>query len=282
MAASRLDEREEDFYQALYTQSQAQFNTYVRSGTVLNNYAHIFDILIRLRQAVDHPYLVIHSDRQIQSDGSMTFNSEVAASKKRPSSSQETKRVLVVRDCPLCMEEVEDGVRADCCGAAFCRLCISDFIDTVAPPPRSSAEDYQADPTSADSSLQTVKSKKRKSPTGPYFNDSEPTFVASAVNSNKAKCPSCKKPLTVDLSSSLTLEEEFLPHPSMHDQQPAMSSDEGVSVWDPVLHSRKSFLGKIDLNYFQTSTKMEALMQASIVALDFDSSIILPPSSPLV
>ncbi len=45
-------------------QSQAQFNTYLVSGTVLNNYAHIFDILIRLRQAVDHPYLVIYSDTQ--------------------------------------------------------------------------------------------------------------------------------------------------------------------------------------------------------------------------
>jgi hypothetical protein len=42
-----MDEREEDFYQALYTQSQAQFNTYLQTGTVLNNYAHIFDILIR-------------------------------------------------------------------------------------------------------------------------------------------------------------------------------------------------------------------------------------------
>ena len=46
----RFDEREQDFYEALYTQSQAQFGTYVASGTVLNNYAHIFDLLIRLRQ----------------------------------------------------------------------------------------------------------------------------------------------------------------------------------------------------------------------------------------
>jgi hypothetical protein len=60
-----LSDREEDFYSALYTQSQAQFNTYLASGTVLNNYAHIFDILIRLRQAVDHPYLVIYSDTQV-------------------------------------------------------------------------------------------------------------------------------------------------------------------------------------------------------------------------
>ncbi|KAJ9532020.1 hypothetical protein QJQ45_003725 [Haematococcus lacustris] len=50
-----------DFYEALYTQSQATFNTYVTSGVLLQNYAHVFDLLIRLRQAVDHPYLVVYS-----------------------------------------------------------------------------------------------------------------------------------------------------------------------------------------------------------------------------
>ena len=49
-----FDEREMDFYEALYTQSQAQFGAYVESGTVLNNYAHIFDLLIRLRQVEPH------------------------------------------------------------------------------------------------------------------------------------------------------------------------------------------------------------------------------------
>ena len=50
MRKDKFDEREDDFYEALYTQSQAQFATYVSSGTVVNNYAHIFDLLIRLRQ----------------------------------------------------------------------------------------------------------------------------------------------------------------------------------------------------------------------------------------
>jgi hypothetical protein len=36
--------------QALYTQSRAQFDAFVGAGTLLNNYAHIFDLLIRLRQ----------------------------------------------------------------------------------------------------------------------------------------------------------------------------------------------------------------------------------------
>jgi DNA repair protein RAD16 len=33
---------------------------YVDRGTLLHNYAHIFELLSRLRQAVDHPYLVVH------------------------------------------------------------------------------------------------------------------------------------------------------------------------------------------------------------------------------
>lgn len=49
-----FDEREKDYYEAMYTQSRAQFGTYVESGTVLNNYAHIFDLLIRLRQVRLH------------------------------------------------------------------------------------------------------------------------------------------------------------------------------------------------------------------------------------
>ena len=31
-------------------------------GTLLHNYAHIFELLSRLRQAVDHPYLVVHGE----------------------------------------------------------------------------------------------------------------------------------------------------------------------------------------------------------------------------
>ena len=48
---------------ALYSQTQATFNAFVTSGTVVNNYAHIFDLLIRLRQAVNHPWLVRRDDR---------------------------------------------------------------------------------------------------------------------------------------------------------------------------------------------------------------------------
>jgi hypothetical protein len=40
-----LDELERDYYEALYTQSRARFGAYVQAGTLLSNYAHIFDLL---------------------------------------------------------------------------------------------------------------------------------------------------------------------------------------------------------------------------------------------
>lgn len=46
----RLHPVEEDFYNALYTQTTSSFTDYVEGGTLLNNYAHIFDLLMRMRQ----------------------------------------------------------------------------------------------------------------------------------------------------------------------------------------------------------------------------------------
>ena len=51
---------ERDFYEALYERSEAKFDSFVQRGTLLNNYAHIFDLLSSLRQSLDHPFLVLH------------------------------------------------------------------------------------------------------------------------------------------------------------------------------------------------------------------------------
>ena len=153
-----MDEREEDFYQALYTQSQAQFNTYLEGGTVLNNYAHIFDILIRyvvgawvvvscswdvppwvstsghshqtqskthknsLRQAVDHPYLVIHSHSRT--------NTGVGAGTSGPTPAAKPQEDDEEEECVVCHEGVEDVVRAEC-GCGFCRLCVTEYLEAA-------------------------------------------------------------------------------------------------------------------------------------------------------
>nr|GEZ61418.1 DNA repair protein RAD16 isoform X1 [Tanacetum cinerariifolium] len=39
-----LDITEQDYYTSLYSESQAQFNTHVKAGIVMNNYAHMLII----------------------------------------------------------------------------------------------------------------------------------------------------------------------------------------------------------------------------------------------
>lgn len=58
----RLHPVEEDFYNALYTQTKASFDDYVAEGTMLNNYAHIFVsdcrfMLIKLLNFLTHSFL---------------------------------------------------------------------------------------------------------------------------------------------------------------------------------------------------------------------------------
>ena len=55
-----LTESEMDFYECIYKNSRSKFDTFVEKGVLLNNYAHIFQLLSRLRQTLDHPYLVVH------------------------------------------------------------------------------------------------------------------------------------------------------------------------------------------------------------------------------
>ena len=64
-----MNAQEEDFYNALYSETRTQFAGYVRAGTVLNHYAHIFELLSRLRQAADHPFLVVHKRASKENPG---------------------------------------------------------------------------------------------------------------------------------------------------------------------------------------------------------------------
>jgi DNA repair protein RAD16 len=113
----RLHPVEEDFYAALYTQTSSDFNDYVAQGTLLNNYAHIFDLLIRMRQSVDHPYLVIHSNRGVGS---------IAASSQAGGAPIANGTI----DCDLCHEPPTDRVVSSCCGAAYCKSCVLEYMAT--------------------------------------------------------------------------------------------------------------------------------------------------------
>ncbi|KAL8144667.1 hypothetical protein AgCh_003022 [Apium graveolens] len=102
-----LDIFEESYYTALYNESRAQFNTYVAEDNVGNNYAHISDLLTRLRQAVDHPYLVLFS---------------------KAAKSRNLNEVLDANNgeliCGLCNESAEDPL-VSACSHVVCTSCLN-------------------------------------------------------------------------------------------------------------------------------------------------------------
>ncbi|CAM9686210.1 unnamed protein product [Ascophyllum nodosum] len=50
---------EKDFYEALKQRSKVEFEGYVAAGTVMKSYIAILTLLLRLRQACNHPFLVL-------------------------------------------------------------------------------------------------------------------------------------------------------------------------------------------------------------------------------
>ncbi|KAF4663677.1 hypothetical protein FOL47_005594 [Perkinsus chesapeaki] len=114
---TKLTASEKDFYESLAMQSQLRFNVYADEGTVLNNYAHIFDLLTRLRQAVDHPYLIVHG----MDCGSIPAKS--AAGQDRADIC-----VLCQDDIPARTSNEDEAQARATCGHSFHNECVRDFL----------------------------------------------------------------------------------------------------------------------------------------------------------
>lgn len=101
-----LTEEERNFYESLYKKSTVEFNTFVSKGTVLHNYAHIFQLLSRLRQALDHPLLVIRG----MDVGDVHYREGL---------------------CGICGEglEGEGTIKVDPCNHGFHRVCLGQYLE---------------------------------------------------------------------------------------------------------------------------------------------------------
>lgn len=101
----KLSSEEKDFYNSLFMESCTKFDTFVKKGTLLHNYAHIFDLLTSLRRAADHPYLIVHRSSNIP-----------------------TERIDAL--CYLCQDGIpEDEAQSQAkCGHTFHTDCVTEYI----------------------------------------------------------------------------------------------------------------------------------------------------------
>ena len=123
---------EEDFYQALWNNAKTKFNRYVEVGTVLHNYAHILELLLRLRQACDHPNLVVTSRSKLSQDVNKMIGKYLKKGEISVENYEKLKLILSEVDwtemeCLICMEYLEQPIVTPC-GHLFCKLCIERFL----------------------------------------------------------------------------------------------------------------------------------------------------------
>ncbi|CAH1452492.1 unnamed protein product [Lactuca virosa] len=132
-------ESEKDFYDALFKRSKVKFDQFVEQGRVLHNYASILELLLRLRQCCDHPFLVMsRGDTQDFSDldklakrflkGGNNNNDTMEEGKEMPSKAYIQEVVEELRkgeqgECPICLEAFEDAVLTPC-AHRLCRECL--------------------------------------------------------------------------------------------------------------------------------------------------------------
>lgn len=115
---------ERSFYLKLESDSRQQFKKFAAAGTVRQNYASILLMLLRLRQACDHPVLVkgYHSDtvgkesldvaRQLPKDMLLNLLHQLEGS-------------LAI--CRVCNDPPEDAL-VTMCGHVFCYQCVSERL----------------------------------------------------------------------------------------------------------------------------------------------------------
>ncbi|XP_068668261.1 helicase-like transcription factor CHR28 isoform X2 [Aristolochia californica] len=115
---------EREFYSRLEADSRAQFKEYADAGTVKQNYFNILLMLLRLRQACDHPLLVNGYD------SSSIWRASTETAKRL----QKEKLIHLLNCleagyaiCSLCNDPPEDAVVA-MCGHVFCNQCICEHI----------------------------------------------------------------------------------------------------------------------------------------------------------
>lgn len=132
-----LSEAEKDFYEALFKKSKVKFDRFVEQGRVLHNYASILELLLRLRQCCDHPFLVMsRGDTQDYADldklakrflrgggGTAEGEGKVVPSRAYIQEVVEELKKGEQGECPICLEAFEDAVLTPC-AHRLCRECL--------------------------------------------------------------------------------------------------------------------------------------------------------------
>ncbi|XP_017218770.1 helicase-like transcription factor CHR28 [Daucus carota subsp. sativus] len=121
---AEFSEEERDFYKELEANSLSQFKAYAAAGTLNQNYANILLMLLRLRQACDHPLLGMG----VKSDSIGRDSVQMVKNLPRDMLINLMKHLDPFSAiCCVCNDPPEDAV-VTMCGHVFCYQCVSEYL----------------------------------------------------------------------------------------------------------------------------------------------------------
>lgn len=120
-----FDEEQLAFYRALELQQRLKFNKFLKAGTVMQNYLYILVLLLRLRQACDHPHLIknhgVPDGTQLSPDKMLEL-----AFQLHPEVVERLRKQAEFK-CPICPDDdaLENPVIISPCGHFICVQCFN-------------------------------------------------------------------------------------------------------------------------------------------------------------
>ncbi|CDY25370.1 BnaA05g19140D [Brassica napus] len=238
---------ERSFYKKLEADSRSQFKAYAAAGTLGQNYGNILLMLLRLRQACDHPQLV----NGYNSDPLGKESEEAVERLPREARINLLNRLESSSAiCNICDDPPENPV-VTLCGHVFCYQCVSEHItgDENVCPVRRCREDIGRDVVFSESALR----KCITNDTGCSSSQDRSALRKSEFSSSKIKA-------VLDILKSL----------SEHGQMPSSSQphddDDDVTIIEPTtLHSSSPNQGPIKTIVFSQWTGMLDLVELSFI-----------------
>ncbi|PWN49493.1 hypothetical protein IE53DRAFT_380504 [Violaceomyces palustris] len=245
---------ERQIYENVYNRAFLQYSVMKANGTVARNFSLIFSVLMRLRQAVCHPLLVLKGDKASGDDESQArsvffsdsegsedlrrlvtrFQTRGEGEETDAYSAQVLEQLIRAQDgeggseeedeCPICFETKMATCYLPKCMHSGCKECILSFLqgceDREEEP---SCPTCRVGPVSAEDLIEAVRTRKRKN------------AIIEAIEGGGEQSPA----VAGEGEGGEEEKEGDLPDSSQHSQ--------------PAIFFRK--------NDFRTSTKLEALIE---------------------
>eukprot|EP00931_Biecheleriopsis_adriatica_P040762 TRINITY_DN2334_c0_g1_i6.p1 TRINITY_DN2334_c0_g1~~TRINITY_DN2334_c0_g1_i6.p1 ORF type:complete len:1267 (-),score=295.30 TRINITY_DN2334_c0_g1_i6:975-4775(-) len=125
---------ERDFYDAVWSRAKTEFDTFLASGEALSKYTHILQLILKLRQALCHPFLVFARESGKDEDMDTLqmrclkeMTGEKGLSESYVSNILEDIKKGDLSDCSICCDTPQDPTMTPC-GHIFCRECCFQII----------------------------------------------------------------------------------------------------------------------------------------------------------